>query len=554
MSAQPVSPAPPAWFVDFADRSEMGALVVAHDWSSSTSLGHPSTWQAGLRLAVSICLSSQFPMMVVWGPDLVKIYNDAYRPILGAEKHPAALGAPAREVWPEIWDTIGPLFAEVLDGGSTWHEHQFLALERNGFLEECFFTYSYSPLPDDDGGIGGVIDIVTETTGQVVNGRRLECISALAADLVSATDVTEVCRRTVASLRAWGDDVAAAEIHLEAGGRIVRVATSRRAAADAVSETDLRRVLAGHDAVLLDEGWVPGRPAHRWAGSIGSDAAPGILVVDLSPYRPYDEAYRTYLELIARTVGAAIEHAHNQSAELGEQRRISDALQSAMLQPVSDLPTVAARYLPATGNLSVGGDWYDVVTLGDGRRALVVGDCVGHGLEAAIAMGQLRTASRTLLIDGNGPAEVLEAMDRFAASVPGAACATMVCSIVDLGARTITYATAGHPAALLVGKDGTTWLSECAGMPLAIDVVDGQRSQAVATFEPDDLLVLYTDGLVERRDEDIDTGFERLRVAATSRRDQSVQELADGLLGDLLDPEGRDDVALVVKRLAARVG
>ncbi|MEA5523372.1 hypothetical protein, partial [Limnoraphis robusta] len=101
--------AAPAWLEAVAPDTEMGRLVLAHDWASSP-LGDPASWSTALRAAVSTCLTSRFPVLVVWGPDLVKIYNDAYRPILGAEKHPGALGAPVAEVWAEIWDQIGPLF------------------------------------------------------------------------------------------------------------------------------------------------------------------------------------------------------------------------------------------------------------------------------------------------------------------------------------------------------------------------------------------------------------------------------------------------------------
>lgn len=108
-------------------------------------------------------------MLVMWGTELTKIYNDGYRPILGHEKHPGALGAPAAEVWPEIWDVIGPLFHGVLTTGrSTWHETELLRLHRNGYDEECWFDWSYSPLWDDDGSIGGVLDVVNETTEQVL--------------------------------------------------------------------------------------------------------------------------------------------------------------------------------------------------------------------------------------------------------------------------------------------------------------------------------------------------------------------------------------------------
>ena len=107
-------------------------------------------------------------MLVVWGPELIKIYNDRYREMLGADKHPEALGRPVREVWPEIWDEIGPMFEQVIDTQvPTFDHHGRLVIERNGFPEEAFFTWSYSPLYDDDGSVGGVLDVVVETTDQV---------------------------------------------------------------------------------------------------------------------------------------------------------------------------------------------------------------------------------------------------------------------------------------------------------------------------------------------------------------------------------------------------
>eukprot|EP01036_Dinobryon_divergens_P049384 gene49384-66171_t len=218
----------PAWLVSVCEGTEMGELMLAHDWSATT-LGTPDTWSIGLRTAVSVCLSSRFPMLVVWGPELVKIYNDGYRPILGRDKHPGALGAPASAVWPEIWSTIGPLFHDVMATGvPTWHEHEPLMIERNGFTEECFFIWSYSPLFDDDGTIGGVLDVVTETTDEVVAQRRLSTLTMLGAALVDAEQVTDVCVRAIAALSSAADDVRSAEIHLMVGDDLARVASTRR--------------------------------------------------------------------------------------------------------------------------------------------------------------------------------------------------------------------------------------------------------------------------------------------------------------------------------------
>src|SRR5512139_2045583 len=154
---------PDAWQATvLSTGGEMGRLVGEFEWSSSP-LGPLDRWPQSLRTAVSVCLTSRFPILLWWGPELVMIYNDAYRPMLGASKHPAALGAAGKLIWPEIWHVIGPMLHGVLAGqGATWSDDQLLLLDRNGFLEECYFTYSYSPIVDESGATGGGFCAVTE--------------------------------------------------------------------------------------------------------------------------------------------------------------------------------------------------------------------------------------------------------------------------------------------------------------------------------------------------------------------------------------------------------
>ncbi len=134
---------------------ELSALMRSMDWSS-TKLGPIDGWPQSLRTSVSTCLNSRFAILVWWGPDLIMLYNDAYRDII-ASKHPAALGKPGRECWPEVWDTIGPMLEGVLQRGeATWSDDLLLLLARHGYPEECYFTFSYSPISDESGGVGGV--------------------------------------------------------------------------------------------------------------------------------------------------------------------------------------------------------------------------------------------------------------------------------------------------------------------------------------------------------------------------------------------------------------
>jgi PAS domain S-box-containing protein len=145
---------------------QMGALIRARDWTQ-TPLGPIEGWPQSLRSALAICLGSRAAIGIYWGPDLILLYNDAWRELVG-EKHPSALGRPAREVFPEIWETIGPMFARVLSTGeAAAAEEQCLSLYRHGFREECYFDYTANPLPSEDGSVGGIFNIAVEVTERV---------------------------------------------------------------------------------------------------------------------------------------------------------------------------------------------------------------------------------------------------------------------------------------------------------------------------------------------------------------------------------------------------
>jgi signal transduction histidine kinase len=153
----------------FDGAGEMRARCRTFDWAS-TALGPSREWSLSLRTTVGILLASRNPMFLWWGPELIQIYNDAYRPSFGVEgRHPRALGMRGRECWTDIWDVIGPQIAQVLTTGeATWHEDQYLPIERNGRLEDVWWTYSYGPVRDDDGRIRGCLVVCQETTQRVL--------------------------------------------------------------------------------------------------------------------------------------------------------------------------------------------------------------------------------------------------------------------------------------------------------------------------------------------------------------------------------------------------
>jgi signal transduction histidine kinase len=160
---------------------ETGRLLLATDWDA-TPLGPMEQWPQSLRIAVSICLNSRFPMFVWWGPHAINIYNDAYIPMLG-KRHPAAFSRPAQEAWNDIWDIVGAQRKTVMERGEpTWNERVLLVMERNGFPEDTWFTWSYSPIYDDDGSIGGMFCAVTEETGRVLAERERDRLMREAQD------------------------------------------------------------------------------------------------------------------------------------------------------------------------------------------------------------------------------------------------------------------------------------------------------------------------------------------------------------------------------------
>ena len=199
----------------FAGGGKMGAAMRALDWDSSP-LGPVEKWPQSLRTSVSTCLNSRFAIVMWWGPEMVMLYNDAYIPIIGT-KHPTALGCPGRQVWPEIWEVVGPMLHGVLERGeATFGDDLLLLLHRNGYQEECYFTFSYSPIRDESGGIGGIFTPVFETTDRVIGERRLRTSRDLADARAASSfsSVHDACQTAVRILAQNSQDLSFAAIYL----------------------------------------------------------------------------------------------------------------------------------------------------------------------------------------------------------------------------------------------------------------------------------------------------------------------------------------------------
>ncbi|WP_158828165.1 PAS domain-containing sensor histidine kinase [Mucilaginibacter lacusdianchii] len=170
-----------------ASHSEMAGKILAHNWSA-TPVGDMANWPTNLYTAVSMMLEAKIPMYVAWGDEFVQFYNDAYRPILGIKKDPEPIGRSTYDTWDEIWPVIGPMFRKVMKGETFGFPGFNLFLERSGYLEEAYFDFSYSPIHNDDGTVGGVFTSCIETTDRVLNERRMETLANLAGEVINSND------------------------------------------------------------------------------------------------------------------------------------------------------------------------------------------------------------------------------------------------------------------------------------------------------------------------------------------------------------------------------
>ena len=311
-----------------AGGGEMGALMRAIDWSRTT-IGPVESWPQSLRTALSILLETGFPMYIAWGASFTQFYNDGYRPILGSTKHPAAMGISTRETFSEIWDIIGPMFEGVMQGTPVTLNDFHLPLDRHGFIEECYFVLSYSPIREEAGKVGGVLVTVTETTERVLGARRLATLQALAGRTQSAASVANACGVVCQVLHDNPADLPFSVLYLQdpKSGKVVLAGSTDLSAGivDAAPALDVpgshapwpfAEVFGSREPVLV-QGPITGWPSVAAATGVtnalalpiftgGADAPTGVLIAGLSPRLPLDANYRGFLELVAGHVGSAI--------------------------------------------------------------------------------------------------------------------------------------------------------------------------------------------------------------------------------------------------------
>lgn len=326
---------------------EMAERIRAFDWAT-TPLGPMDAWPQSLRTAVNILLSSRYQMWMAWGPELTFLCNDAYRPTLGI-KHPWALGKRTSEVWKEIWPDIRPRIETVLNTGkATWDEGLLLFLERSGFREETYHTFSYSPLLDDEGRINGMLCVVTEETDRLIGERRVETLRDTASALSVANTEDEVLTALREALNRNTRDFPFTLTYFFDATGTARLASSRGIPKN--HPMAVERIKSGSDSpwparqvfvhptsrpirMLFEDEEVPPMPGLDWSDPArqaaivpirqqGQEHPAGFFVAGINPYRHYDAAYSGFVDLLCGQLAAGLGNARAWEAE----RRRAEAL------------------------------------------------------------------------------------------------------------------------------------------------------------------------------------------------------------------------------------
>jgi signal transduction histidine kinase/DNA-binding response OmpR family regulator len=330
----------------FQGGGDIGALMRAHDWTG-TPLGSPASWPRSLQSIVRMMLTSRYQMWMAWGPDLTFFCNDAYRPTLGV-KYPWAVGQPAKAVWAEIWPDIGPLIDQVLrTGDATYSEGMLLLLERSGFKEETYHTFSYSPLFDDAGAIAGMFCVVVEETERVINERRLDTLRMVAQSASATKTEDELFHAVAAQLEKNRFDLPFTLSYVfDETGAAARLVARSGIGRDHPLATDLPNIANGpwpvegiasgdRPAIVTTRtGQFASLPTGAWdkppekaiivpfAQQTHDAAAAGFMIVGLNPYRTVEQGYEGFVTLLAGQIAAAL--ANSRAYE--EERKRAEAL------------------------------------------------------------------------------------------------------------------------------------------------------------------------------------------------------------------------------------
>ncbi|WP_156373154.1 hypothetical protein [Pseudorhodoferax sp. Leaf267] len=317
----------------FPGDSELSRRMRAHDWSR-TSLGAPEGWPAHLRTALSLCLTSRIPIVMYWGEDFNVLYNDAYISFLGTDKHPRFLGAPGRDCWSEIWPTIGPMLRGVVETGeATWSQDLLMYFARRLPAEEVYVRFSFGPIVSPDGSrVDGIFCPCTETTERVIGERRIDLLRRLRQRQTGARQATEVALGALEALAENPNDIPFAAMYL----RAPQAAVAQRIGSVGLDEP-AARLLPAELPMPIETGMQSGLdlPRNALFGSrpvqkvlsvpipgASRDDPMGLLLCGVSANLVLDNDYRSFLDLVASSIGGALVEAEAYAAE----RRRAEAL------------------------------------------------------------------------------------------------------------------------------------------------------------------------------------------------------------------------------------
>ncbi|SBT37935.1 ATP-binding SpoIIE family protein phosphatase [Micromonospora auratinigra] len=516
------------------------AAVETHPWAQ-TALGAPEGWDPAVRAVVDLVLASPVPMALLYGQDLVMLYNEGYAELIGP-RHPGALGRPAGEVFADVWHEagVGEVLERAYRRGEPFLEREaVLPVDRHrGGAEQAVFTRGHSPVRGSGGEIVGVLTVAAQTTQAT---QQLQSISDFAAALAGTLTLDDVARVTLRyCLHSFDADRVSFVVDEGSAWRMVR-----RLRGELLDEADERLpplwrrlptdttipvVVAARSGVASFT--ADGQPLRDTAADrhdekvralaalpLRSTVVRGSITVGYQSPHPWSPAERALLAASAELVGQAAERARRFETQHGT----AQLLQRSMLpERLPDLPRlrIAARYDAGVDGNAAGGDFYDAFVLPTGALGVVLGDVAGHDVQAAARMGQVRAALRALALADPRPDAVLAGLDRLVASlgVEGGTqelFVTVVFGVIEAEQERITLASAGHPAPLLrrgpaTGEPTAEYVELPPGPPLGL----GCRPRtATVPFRPGDTLLLYSDGVIERRWQDLTAGMAGLGAA-----------------------------------------
>ncbi|HEV7380693.1 MAG TPA: histidine kinase dimerization/phospho-acceptor domain-containing protein, partial [Dyadobacter sp.] len=328
---------------------QMGALIRSMDWSS-TALGPVSEWPQSLRTSVSLCLSSTFPILIAWGPELIQIYNDSYRPICGA-KHPESMGQNFKICWETALPVVGGAFDRGLSGEGTYIKDQQMLLDRYGYIEEAFMTFSFAPIRDESGNVGGIFHPITETTDQILSARRTQVLRDLAIRTADAKSNEEICTIIAEVQSAFQYDVPFLQVYERdqlADTTQLKVSTGLSGSTFYFKDEEL--VGTGHWPVQLTN--LTTRFPETRSGPFelsphtalvfpitiaGQDHPYGYVVAGVSSARSLDQEYQNFFALFANTISTAFSNvdAYQQQQKRAQQLAEIDRAKTAFFSNVS---------------------------------------------------------------------------------------------------------------------------------------------------------------------------------------------------------------------------